>query len=309
MATYHLDDSQPHAFWDNSHPPRLRIEPGDTVVFEVLEASANQIRPDSTVEALKTLSFDPIAPLTGPVYVEGAEPGDALEVEVISLEHKGWGWGAVIPDFGLLAEDFKEPYLHLFCLEGNWCWFNEHIRIPYEPFCGTMGVAPAEPGRFGTLPPRRNGGNLDIRHLTPGARVFLPVLVPGALFSCGDCHAAQGDGEVNGTAIEMPATVTLRFHLHKGTNLPELRFQTPPGKKLTTVDGGGYYVTTSAGPDLFKNAQQATRYMIEHMMKEYGLTREEAYCLCGVVLDLKISQIVDTPNWMVSAYLPLSIFV
>jgi acetamidase/formamidase len=308
MTTHHLDDSQPHAFWDNTHPPRLHIAPGDTVVFEVQEASANQIGPESTVEALKTLSFDPIAPLTGPVYVDGAAPGDALEVEIISLAHKGWGWGAVIPDFGLLAEDFPTPYLHQFRLEGDACWFNPRIRIPYEPFCGTLGVAPDEPGRFGTLPPRRNGGNLDIRHLTPGARLFLPVLVPGALFSVGDCHANQGDGEVNGTAIEMPATVTLRFQLHKDANLPELRFITPPGKPLTTIGSGGYFVTTAAGPDLFKNAQQATRYMLDHMTREYGLTREEAYCLCGVVLDLKISQIVDTPNFMVSAYLPLSIF-
>jgi acetamidase/formamidase len=309
MTTLYLDDSQTHPFWDNSHPPRLRIKPGDTVVFEVLEASSDQIGPTSTTETLKTLSFDPIAPLTGPVYIKSAKPGDALEVEIISLEHKGWGWGAIIPDFGLLAEDFTKPYLHLYRLDGTWCWFNPRIRIPYEPFCGTMGVAPAEPGRFGTLPPRQNGGNLDIRHLTPGARLLLPILVPGALFSCGDCHAAQGDGEVNGTAIEMPTTVTLRFNLIKNANLPELRFITPPGKKLTTIDEGGYYVTTAAGPDLFKNAQQATRYMIEHLVKEYGLTREEAYCLCGVVVDLKISQIVDAPNWMVSAYLPLSIFV
>ncbi len=308
MATHHLDDTQPHAFWDNSHPPRLVIRPGDVVVFEALEASANQIGPHSTTDTLKTLSFDPIAPLTGPVHVEGAQPGDALEVEIVSLEHKGWGWSAIIPDFGLLAEDFKEPYLHLSRIEGAWCWFTPHIRVPYEPFCGTMGVAPADSGRFDTLPPRRNGGNLDIRHLTPGARVWLPVLVPGGLFSCGDCHAAQGDGEVNGTAIEIPATVTLRFNLVKDANLPEMRFVTPGGKKLTTVDEGGYYVTTAAGPDLFKNAQQAIRYMIDHLAREYPMTRQEAYCLCGIAVDLKISQIVDTPNWMVSAYVPLSIF-
>lgn len=309
MATYHLDDSQPHAFWDNSHPPRLRIQPGDTVVFEVLEASANQIQPSSTVEVLNTLSFDPIAPLTGPVYVEGAQPGDALAVDILSIEHKSWGWGAIIPGFGLLAEDFSEPYLHHYRIEDGWCWFNPHIRLPYEPFCGTMGVAPAEPGRLTTLPPRLNGGNLDIRHLTPGARLLLPVWVPGALFSVGDCHGAQGDGEVNGTAVEMPCTVTLRFDLIKGAHLPELRFITPPGKKLTNADLGGYYVTTAAGPDLFRNAQQATRYMIDYLSSEHGLSRAQAYCLCGVAMDLKISQIVDTPNWMVSAYLPLSIFI
>lgn len=308
MATHHLDDTQPHAFWDNSHPPRLRIEPGDTVVFETLEASANQFTPTSTDEAVQTLSFEPIHPLTGPVYVEGAEPGDALQVEIISLEHKGWGWNAVIPGFGLLADDFIAPYLHHYKLVGKVCEFSPNIHLPFEPFCGVMGVAPREPGRLNTIPPRENGGNIDIRHLTPGARVFFPVLAPGALFSCGDCHSAQGDGEVNGSGIETPMTVTLRFNVVKGMNIPELRFITPPGKKLTVTDEGGYYVTTAHGPDLFQNAQQAIRYVIDYLVVEHGLTREQAYCLCGAAVDLKISEIVDAPNWIVSAYLPLSIF-
>jgi len=308
MATHHLDDTQPHAFWDNSHPPRLRIEPGDTVVFETLEASANQFTPTSTSEAVESLSFEPIHPLTGPVYVEGSEPGDALEVEIISLEHKGWGWNAVIPGFGLLADDFIVPYLHHYKLVGKLCEFSPNIHLPFEPFCGVMGVAPREPGRLNTIPPRENGGNIDIRHLTPGTRVFFPVLAPGALFSCGDCHSAQGDGEVNGSGIETPMTVTLRFSIIKGTNIPELRFITPPGKKLTVTDTGGYYVTTAHGPDLFQNAQQAIRYMIDYLVAEHSLTREQAYCLCGAAVDLKISEIVDAPNWIVSAYLPLSIF-
>jgi acetamidase/formamidase len=307
MATHHLDDTQPHAFWDNTLPPRVRIQPGDTVVFETLEASAKQMTPGAPSSALETLSFDPIHPLTGPVYVEGAEPGDALEVEIISLEHKGWGWNAVIPGFGLLAEDFTTPYLHHYDL-GDACTFREDVIIPYEPFCGVMGVGPRESGRFVTIPPRENGGNLDIRHLTPGARALFPVLVPGALFSCGDCHSAQGDGEVNGTGIETPMSVTLRFDLRKGANIPELRFWTPPGAQLTVTDRAGYYVTTAHGPDLFRNAQQAIRYMIEHLASEYHMTPEQAYCLCGAAVDLKISEIVDAPNWIVSAYLPLSIF-
>jgi acetamidase/formamidase len=171
-----------------------------------------------------------------------------------------------------------------------------------------MGVAPREVGRLTTIPPRENGGNLDIRHLTPGTTVWFPVLVPGALFSCGDCHSAQGDGEVNGTGIETPMTVTLRFRLVKNANLRELRFQTPAGKKLTVTDDGGYYVTTAHGPDLFEDAQQAVRYMIEHLSNEYDMTPEQAYCLCGAAVDLKISEIVDAPNWIVSAYLPLSLF-
>jgi acetamidase/formamidase len=309
MATHHLDDKQPHAFWDNSHPPRVRIQPGDTVVFETLEASANQVTPQSGDEAVRTLDFGPIHPLTGPVYVEGAEPGDALVVEIISLAHSGWGWNAVIPGFGLLADDFSHPYLHHYRLAGEQCFFRDDIVIPYEPFCGVMGVAPREPGRLNTIPPRENGGNLDIRHLTPGAKVMFPVLVSGALFSCGDCHSAQGDGEVNGTGIETPMTVTLKFDVLKNANIPELRFTTPAGKKLTVADTGGYFVTTAHGPDLFQDAQQAMRYMIDHLVSEHNMTREQAYCLCGAAVDLKISEIVDAPNWIVSAYLPLGIFV
>ncbi len=309
MATHHLDDTQPHAFWDNSYPPRVKIKPGDTVVFETLEASAKQVTPGSLHEVVAKLDFGVIHPLTGPVYVEGAEPGDTLEVEIVSLKHKGWGWNAVIPGFGLLADDFSNPYLHHYKLGRTHCQFREDILIPYEPFCGVMGVAPREAGRLNTIPPRENAGNIDIRHLTPGARVRFPVLAPGALFSCGDCHSAQGDGEVNGTGIETPMTVTLRLNLLKGVTTPELRFTTPARKKLTVADAGGYFVTTAHGPDLFKCSQQAIRYMIDHLSSEYNMTREQAYCLCGAAVDLKISEIVDAPNWIVSAYLPLSIFV
>jgi acetamidase/formamidase len=308
MATHHLDDTQPHAFWDNSYPARLRIHPGDTVVFETLEASAGQVSPDSPSEVVGNLNFDFIHPLTGPVYVEGAEPGDALVVDIVSIKHKGWGWNAVIPGFGLLAEDFAEPYLHHYKLGETTCEFRSDIQIPYEPFCGVMGVGPREPGRFTTIPPRENAGNIDIRNLTPGSRAFFPVLVPGALFSCGDCHSAQGDGEVNGTGIETKMSVTLTFNLQKNANIPELRFITPPGKKLTVADEGGYYVATAHGPDLFKDSQQAIRYIIDYLASEHNMTREQAYCLCGAAVDLKISEIVDAPNWIVSAYLPLSIF-
>ena len=308
MATHHLDDTQPHPFWDNSLPPRVRIQPGDSVVFETLEASAGQIFPGCSSEAAGALDFSLIHPLTGPVYVEGAEPGDALVVDVISIKHKGWGWNAVIPGFGLLGGDFAEPYVHHYKLGETTCEFRPDIQIPYEPFCGVMGVGPREAGRFTTIPPRENAGNIDIRHLFPGTKVFFPVLVPGALFSCGDCHSAQGDGEVNGTGIETMMSVTLTFNLQKGANIPELRFITPAGEKLTVADVGGYFVTTAHGPDLFKDSQQAIRYMIDHLSSEYKMTREQAYCLCGAAVDLKISEIVDGPNWIVSAYLPLSIF-
>ncbi len=304
---HRLDATSTHAFWDNSHPPRLRVQPGDVVVFETLEGTG-QITPESTADALADLDPERIHPLTGPVHVEGAEPGDVLEVEVLELEHRGWGWNGVIPEFGLLPDEFPEPYIHHYELSREECLFRPDIRIPFEPFCGVMGVAPRDPGRFDTAPPRENGGNIDIRHLTAGTRVRFPVLVEGALFSCGDCHAAQGDGEVNGTGIETPMLVSLRLSVLRGRSIPEIQFVTPPGRPLTTAGAAGYFATTAHGPDLYENAQRAISYMLDHLVAEHDLTREQAYCLCGAAVDLKISEIVDEPNWIVSAYLPLGIF-
>jgi acetamidase/formamidase len=273
-------------FWDNSVAPRARIQPGDTLVFETLEGTGE----------------------ITPVYVEGAEPGDTLVVDVVSSSTAAGAGTGSFPDFGLLAGEFEKPYIHHYRLERGTCFFTESIRIPFEPFCGVMGVARAGAGRSSTIPPRENGGNVDIRHLTAGSRVFLPVLVAGALFSCGDCHAAQGDGEVNGTGIETPMEVTLSFELVKGETVSELRFLTPAGKPLTAAGADGYFATTAHGPDLFEGAQRAIRYVIDHLEADRGLTREQAYCLCGAAVDLKISEIVDEPNWIVSAYLPLSLF-
>jgi acetamidase/formamidase len=305
MTIHWLDSEHPHTFWDNTLPPRLMIESGETVVFETLEGTG-QITLETASEALAALQAERIHPLTGPVAVEGAQPGDTLEVEVVDLEHAGWGWNGVIPGFGLLADDFAEPYIHHYDLVGDECIFNDRIRLPFEPFCGVMGVAPEEPGRVNTAPPRRNGGNVDIRDLGVGARVFLPVLVDGALFSCGDCHSAQGDGEINGTGIETPMTVTLRFHLHTQTRTPELRFTTT--SPLSRRDTAGWFVTIAHGPDLLANAKTAVRYLVDHLVHEHDLTREQAYCLCGATVDLRISEIVNEPNWIVSAYLPNAIF-
>ncbi|MCD6290940.1 MAG: acetamidase/formamidase family protein [Anaerolineae bacterium] len=303
---HYLDSSAVHNVWDNSIEPRLHIDPGDTVIFECVDASGQQVTPDSQASDLTQLDFGKVNPLTGPVYVDGAEPGDTLKVEILDLKHKGWGWTGIIPGFGLLADEFPEPYLKIWQLEEGSAEFKPGIRIPLEPFCGSMGVAPRVDGPIGTVAPTEHGGNLDTRGLVKGTVLYLPVWVPGALFSCGDCHAAQGDGEVCGTGIESPMTVTLRLGLVKGASISEFRFETP--SPLTKTDTQGYYVTTAHGPDLYKNAQQAIRYMVDYLSAEHGLTRPEAYALCSVAVDLKISEIVDAPNFIVSAYLPKSIF-
>jgi acetamidase/formamidase len=308
MAEHYLDDSVVHAFWDNSYPPRVEIDPGDVVIFECREATDNQVTPDSTHEALANVDFSRIHPLTGPVFVKGAQPGDTLEVDILKLAHKGWGWNGHLPGFALLAEDFDFPYLQHWRMEGESCFFREsdQVEIPYEPFCGVMGVAPAEDGRVNTIPPRFNGGNIDIRGLTVGAKLFMPVHIEGALFSTADCHSAQGDGEVCGTGIETPMTVTLRFNVRKDLSIKELQFTTP--SPLTKADSAGYFCTTAHGEDLYQNAQNALRYMIDWLGATHGLSPSQAYCLCSAAADLKISEIVDAPNWIVSCYMPLSIF-
>lgn len=306
MAEHFLDGSVTQPFWDNSIEPRLEIESGDTVVFEAPEP-CGQVTPEWTDEDLANIDFSPIHALVGSVAVKVAKPGDALQVEVLDFKHKGWGWSGHLKGFGLLADDFDYAYIHHWKLEGDTCHFGVNdIELPFEPFCGTMGVAPQEAGRIDTIPPRHNGGNIDIRDLGPGATVWFPVYVDGALFACGDCHSAQGDGELCGTGVESPMTVTLRLSVRKDMAIEELQFQTP--SPISKTDTKGYYATTAQGPDLLENAKNAARYMIDWLVKEHGLTRSQAYVLCSTAVDLKISEIVDAPNFIVSAYVPLSIF-
>ncbi len=306
MATHHLDDSVSQPFWDNSVEPRLVIEPGDTVVFDCLEATG-QLTRQSTLDDYLNVDRSRIHALNGSVFITGAEPGDALEVEILDMQHKGWGWTGFRPGFGLLADDFPDPYFHVWDLDGEDCRFGvRDIVVPFEPMPGCVGVALADAGRFDTVPPRANGGNVDIRDLTTGSTFWLPVLVPGALFSTGDCHAAQGQGEVCGTGIECPMTVVMRFDVRKDMAVAELQYRRR--SPISNVDTAGYHATTAYGPDLYENARNAIRYLIDWLTHTHGLTREQAYALCSAAANLHISEIVDIPNWVVSAHMPLAVF-
>ncbi|MEW6049245.1 MAG: acetamidase/formamidase family protein [Bacillota bacterium] len=297
-----------HFGWDNSLAPVLHVAPGDEVEFEVVDASGGQLSEKSTAEDVRKLDFGRVNPVTGPVFVEGAEPGDTLVVDIVDLQGSGWGWSAIIPGFGLLAEDFREPFLHISHYNASYVEFTPEVRLPVRPFPGTIGVAPAEPGLHSVVPPREVGGNMDVRDLVRGSRLMLPVRVNGALFSVGDTHAAQGDGEVCGTAIESPMRVRLRFDLQKATGQRRPRFivNEPPTRH---VDGKGYQVTAGIAPDLMTAARDAVREMIDLLGREYRLEPALAYTLCSVAVDLRISEVVDAPNWVVSAYLPRAIFV
>jgi acetamidase/formamidase len=311
MAEHHLDANEIHREWNNAIPPRLTIDPGDTVVFDTRDAADRYYSKSST--HADVIGRGPFRghPLTGPVFVRGAAPGDTLVVEVLEVRPAfDWGWTAIRPGRGLLPEaDFAKPYLNIWDLsDGTHARMGTVVAVPIEAFPGVMGVALDEPGGHSTMPPRRSGGNMDIRQLCAGSTLYLPVLVEGALFSTGDAHAAQGDGEVCITAVEMSARVTLRFGLQRGRRIAEPRLRTvnPPsgaGRK------GPWVATTANGPDLYASSQQAIRYLIEHIVEERGLSREQAYIVCSVAADLKISEIVDAPNWIVSAFLPESIFV
>ena len=306
--TIHRHDH--HLGWNNANPPALTIAPGETVAFETVDSSGGQLTAESTVADLEALDFGKVNPVTGPLHIDGAEPGDALKVTIEGFEPSGWGWTANIPGFGLLADQFADPALIVWTYDPvglKPAMFGSTARIPLRPFAGTLGCAPAEPGTHSIVPPRRVGGNMDIRDLAAGTELYLPVEVPGALFSVGDTHAVQGDGEVCGTAIESPMGVTLSFDVIKGADLTFPRFTTP-GPVSRHVDARGYEVTTGIGPDLFEGAKAAVRGMIDLLCARHGLKPVEAYMLCSVCADLRISEIVDQPNWVVSLYFPRVVF-
>lgn len=307
MGTRHvLGSDRVHNVFDNSLQPVLTIDAGDIVTFD---CPGQPLPRHASVDDLSSLDSERPHTVVGPVALRGASPGDTLVVEIVDVvllsDH---GHCFYLSGGGLLGADFAEPYIHNFELSNEaYTELRPGIRIPLRPFCGIMGVAPAEPGIHSTVPPRSVGGNLDIRHLTVGSTLFLPVCVDGALFSCGDGHAAQGDGEVCETALETAVRATLRFSLRKAQSIPEPRFLTPAPLERHG-DRAGYFVTCACGNDLYECSQRAVRYMLDYLVEEFGLSREEAYVLCSLTVDLKISEIVDEPNWIVSAYLPLGIF-
>ena len=295
-----------HIGWNNANPPVLKIAPGETVAFETVDSSGAQLALGATVDDLARLDFTRVNPVTGPVYVDGAEPGDALRVRILDMTPSGWGWTANIPGFGLLADQFPDPALHMWSYDSASmapAAFGPGGRVPLKPFCGTIGLAPAAEGIHSIVPPRRVGGNMDVRDIAVGTELWLPVEVEGALFSVGDTHAAQGDGEVCGTAIESPMSVAIAIDLEKGAGLRFPRFRTD-GPVSRHFDAKGYDVTTGIGEDLMTAARDAVLDMIDLLARRTGMSAVNAYMLCSVAGDLRISEIVDAPNWVVSFYFP-----
>ena len=310
MHKHTIHHHQCHFGWNRDNPPAVRIAPGETVEFNPVDSSGGQLTAQSTVADVSKLDFGKVNPVAGPVYVAGAEPGDAIKVTLLHFAPSGWGWTANIPGFGLLADQFKEPALHIWKYDAQTlapAMYGPGGRVPLKPFCGTIGLSPAEPGLHSIVPPRRMGGNMDIRDMSAGTELYLPVEVAGGLFSVGDTHATQGDGEVCGTAIESPCSLAAKFELVKNAKLAFPRFTTP-GPVARHMDVKGYEVTTGIGPDLMAAAKAAVSGMIDLLSRRYKMSSVDAYMLCSVCGDLRISEIVDIPNWVVSFYFPRVVF-
>jgi acetamidase/formamidase len=306
--THYFPEDRVHFTWDVGHEPVIAIDSGDTVVVETRDVSDNQIGPDSDASVIPNLDWDRVYPLAGPIQVNGAEPGDTLAIEILDIRTKGWGWTAILPGLGLLPDDFPDAYLRIFDISaGDYAYLREDIAVPLAPFFGTMGVCPAGAGGVAVMPPGNFGGNMDTRQLVAGTTLYLPVQVDGAMFSCGDAHGCQGDGEVCVTGLEAPMYAALRFSVEKGRSIPAPQYHTL-GALTPFVDIAGFYATTGVGPDLYENSQNALRAMIDHITSTYGLSPEDAYVLSSLCVDLRISEVVDAGQYVVSALLPEAVF-
>lgn len=351
-----------HNRWHEAIEPALEVDVGDVVTLETRDAFDGQLTRTSTATDMASLDLGPVHPLTGPVYVKGAEPGDLLEVKLLAIDPDpfgSWGYTVEVPGFGFLADIYEEPWIAHWDLTPDYAESPQipGVRLRYNPFPGTIGLAPSAalraaiteregrlvesgaalpPDAAGavpadgaiageglrTVPPRETGGNLDIKQMTPGASILLPVHAHGALFSTGDVHYAQGDCEACGTAIEMRSAVHVTFSLRKGE--AERRgvrsvqiarddyFADPhlaaPRRFFATT---GFPVTDegeNVANDLTLAARNALVDMIAHL-RTRGFDRQQAYAICSVAVDLRVSQVVDVPNFIVTALLPLDIFM
>jgi len=301
-----------HSRWNSSLKPTVFVKDGDILELKVKEASDGQIRKDSDISDVTKLDFSRIHPLTGPIYVEGAHPGDTLKVEILDIKGEGWGWTAVLSGFGFLSGEKDVPEgmngyaLKIWdSLDGySEAKFGDlRVRVKEFPFPGVIGTGLPYNGTWSTIPPRENGGNMDVKHMTIGSTIYFPVFREGALLSIGDTHLAQGDGEVCGSAIEAPTTVKIRLSIIKDKRLTLPAFVS----KVKQLEYEGSYITfLGFSSDLWRASVDAVKQGISFLSN--FMDPVEAYMLLSAVMDLKVSQVVDVPNWTVSAFLPLDVF-
>jgi acetamidase/formamidase len=304
VAEHYLSAEPTHSRWNRNLSPRLRIAPGDTVVMECVDSSGSQVHPGMSVADFLRIDRGRIHALTGPIFIVGAESGDVLQIEVLEVTHKGWGWSSVIKGLGFLKERFVEPYLFHWQLQDRESRSLAPAVVPLRPFCGVMGVAPGADGEFRTRPPGIFGGNMDVRELCGGSVLYLPIFNAGALFSAGDAHASQGDGEVCINGIECPAQVVLRFQLHKCHSLAGPIIEAIPQGK----DGGQHaWVVVESATDALAAARAATSRMVDLLVSRWNFSEIHGYLLCSVAMNLRLSQVVNEPMVTVSATISKSV--
>ena len=299
MAEHSLSAQPTHSRWNRNLPPRLHVAPGDTVQLECVDSSGSQVHPRMRVADFLNIDRGLIHALTGPIFIDSAEPGDVLQIDIREVSHKGWGWSSVIGGLGFLKERFSHPFLFHWQLEPTETRSLEPAVVPLRPFCGVMGVAQAEDGEFRTRPPGIFGGNMDVRELCSGSTLYLPVLNAGALFSAGDAHAAQGDGEVCINGIECPAAATLRFQPLAGPMIESAR-----GEKAVSDEE---WIVVESASDIVGAARAATSRMIDLVVSRWGFEEIHAYLLCSVAMNLRFSQVVNEPIFTVSAAISKSV--
>ena len=303
MSEHYLTTKSTHDRWNRDLAPQLEVEPGDIVKFDCFDSSGGQVGPSSTVADFLKIDRNKIHTLTGPVSIKGAKPGDTLRVDVLNIQHKGWGWSSITPGLGFLPDRFSDPFLFIWQLDEESTDSLAPAVVSLRPFCGIMGVAPATPGEMRTRPPGNFGGNMDVKDLVAGSILYLPVFTDGALFSLGDVHAAQGDGEVCINGIECPAAVTVRFTLLKGTRLTGPMLETTQRTRIT----GGEWTMVESDQDPLRAARRALNRMIDFLVNNWKFSPEHAYLLCSVAADLRIHQVVNAPLITVGATLSKSL--
>lgn len=372
-----VDDPNCHNRWHHDIKPVATAKPGDVITFGTRDAIDDALTRQSSSKDIAGVNLNLVHPLTGPLFVEGADAGDVLAVELVDVNPDKFGFTTIIPGFGFLRDLFTEPFIVRWDLTRNGATSPDlpGVKIKLDGFLGTVGVAPGpeqtaawkkregdlaaaggvalppEPkqalpaavcGESGsakdlclrTIPPRENGGNMDIKQMQVGTTMLFPCYVKGCLLSIGDVHFAQGDGEVSGTAIEMGATVKVKVSVRKGLGSQVKTVHYEGGKQLHRITPNKFYATvgypvkpagmvppthkyldgtkltglTNLSEDVSLAARDALIHMIDWMVANKGLSREQAYCLSSVAVDLRIGNLVDVPNFAVSAILDLGVF-
>jgi acetamidase/formamidase len=294
-----------HFKWSKNIKPIAAVEDGEIVTVLIPDSSTMQVHEDWTVSDLKKMDMTKLDAAVGPIFVEGAHEGQVLRVDILDIQVGPWGWSSTERSGPLIRGRFEDN-LVIWSLKDNFAEsisdFLNGTRLPLHPFLGVMGVAPKE-GEYSTYPPDYFGGNIDNKLLTAGSSLFLPIGTEGALLSVADPHAVQGDGEAGNTGLETSATATLRVSVDKERKR-SIRFP----RALARINSHEHLVTMGINSDLYAASRIAMEEMVDELT-EWGYTGGEAYMLCSLVGDLRISELVDEPNHVVTMTLPKEILV